>query len=151
VATDRWQLFDIPIFAIGYRYFRLYVVNSYVTGYAAKLSEIEFFQHDIGTRISPAFDRSSLPRGANAGVSVTDQCRVDSSNRQTYGCSRLSVWPIVAKNQDAWGCEAGSVQHTQYYGHDATQVCECVDGWLAVHIPAGTSYGYSTVMICIRI
>ena len=150
-GTDRWQFFEIPTFAIGYRYARLFVVGSYVSGYNARISEVEFFQNVVGTRVSPAVHKSSLPRGAVAGVSATDQCSVDSSNRQTYGCSRLSVWPVVAKNQDAWGCDAGSVTYTSYYGHHADRVCECADGWLAVHIPAGTSYGYGKVMTCIRI
>jgi len=151
VGTDKWQIFDIPTFAIGYRYYRLYVVDSYVSGYNARISEIEFFQNNIGTRIAPAVDPQNLPRGSIAGISATDECHRDNSNRQTYGCSRLSIWPVVAKNPDAWGCESGSTQYTSYYGHHAHQVCECVDGWQGVHIPSGNSYGYATILTCIRV
>jgi len=148
--TGRWQIFDIPTFAIRYRYYRLYIVNSHGsdTRKTPMISEVEFFQNNIGTRIAPATDRQNLPRGAIAGVSATDQCHVDLQNRQTYGCSRLSIWPVVAKNPDAWGCESGSFQYTNNYGHMAHTVCTCAEGWQDVSFPTGS---YSTMLTCIRV
>ena len=65
-GTDRWQFFEIPTFAIGYRYARLFVVDSYAS-YNVRISEVEFCQHVVGTRVSPAVHQ--YPRGAVAGVS----------------------------------------------------------------------------------
>lgn len=114
-------------------------------GFQAKISEVEFFQPVLGTRISPLIDVTSLPRGAFAGKSVLDTC-----GGTTYGCSKQSVWPVVAKNLHAWGCEDGSSQYssTDKYAH---YVCDCAPGWEVMKIPVEGGTFRDMRIICIRV
>jgi len=63
--TDRWQFFEIPTFAIGYRYVRLFFENGFTVGYNYKISEVEFFQYNSGKRAdtSPKFPICLPPGG----------------------------------------------------------------------------------------
>ena len=83
-----------------------------------------------------------------AGVSVTQECSRSLDNTQTYGCSRESMWPVVAKagRGDAWGCEDGSFTYSSKYGHRAHNVCECAAGWEELIIPSS----YGTVIVCVK-
>ena len=128
-------------------------VDGSTEGLLAQLTSVTSRLAAVETQLARLLESYPLDATLVAGVSVTEECYRSSSNRQTYGCSRDSMWPVIAKagsNDDAWGCEDGSKRHDLDYGHMASRVCECADGWKTQAIRKIPN-DYGDTIVCVKI